>query len=91
MTTELERVDPLGLIREAYAIEDITPEDCRTIFFNWAIGLGEAGDKAADIAVLLAAYGATDPDHPMTLVLREGREKSATPARRRGGSRARRG
>ena len=33
-------IDPRGLIAEAYRM-DIGPEDCRTIFLDWALGLPE--------------------------------------------------
>lgn len=74
--------DPRGLISEAYRM-DLGPEDCRTIFFDWALGLpGSAGP--AEIAALLAHYGPQHPDHPMTAVLREGLDRpSPPPARRR--------
>ena len=62
---------------------DIGPEDCRTIFFDWALGLpGPA--TAAEITALLEHYGPAHPDHPMTAVLREGLERTARPQRRTG-------
>ncbi len=64
--------DPRGLIRESYRIEGIAPEDCRTIFLDWAIGLPEATNVQEALKVLLMRYGADAPDHPMTAVLREG-------------------
>jgi hypothetical protein len=79
--------DPRGLIFEAYAME-IGPEDCRTIFLDWAIGL-TAEPTAADIRALLARYAPGQPDHPMTAVLRAGLERAAPPTRR-GGRRGRR-
>jgi hypothetical protein len=63
-------VDPRGLIREAYRME-LGPADCRTIFLDWALGLDGPADGRA-IATLLAHYGPSHPDHPMTAVLREG-------------------
>ena len=74
--------DPKGLIREAYRIEGIGPEECRSIFVDWALSLD--GDLRAAIARLLAAHGAEG--HPMTAVLREG--LAEPPARRRRGGRA---
>ena len=75
-------IDPRGLIAEAYRME-LGPEDCRTIFFDWALGLaGPAGPE--EIAALLAFYGPRYPEHPMTAVLREGLERPAPrPGRRR--------
>jgi hypothetical protein len=71
--------DPRGLIFEAYRM-DLTPEDCRTVFLDWALGLDGAGRD--EIAALLAHYGPRHPSHPMTAVLREGLERSAVPRRR---------
>ena len=73
--------DPRGLILEAYRMQ-IGPEDCRTMFLDWALGLPE-GAGAAETAELLAHYGARQPDHPMTAMLREGL-REAPPPRRRG-------
>ena len=80
-------IDPRGLIYEAYRME-IGPEDCRTIFFDWALGRPE-GAGADEVARLLAHYGPANPSHPMTAVLREGVE-AARPGGRRGRRRARR-
>lgn len=75
-------IDPRGLIEEAYRME-IGPEECRTIFLDWALGLPE-GAGAAEMAVLLDHYAPGHPDHPMTAVLREGVERPApAPGRRR--------
>jgi hypothetical protein len=78
--------DPRGLILEAYRME-LGPEDCRTIFLDWA--LGQPGAGPAEIAELLARYGARQPEHPMTAILRAAAEAAPAPARR-GGSRNRR-
>ena len=80
-------IDPRGLIYEAYRME-IGAEDCRTIFFDWALGRPE-GAGSDEVARLLAHYGPANPDHPMTAVLREGLE-ATRPGGRRGGRRARR-
>ena len=75
--------DPKGLIREAYLIEAITAEECRSIFVDWALSLPD-GDPRPAIAALLGRHGAGAPDHPMTAVLREGSDRVPAP-RRRGG------
>lgn len=80
--------DPRGLIYESYRIEGITAAQCRSIFFDWALGMDAARDSRADIQVLLDLYGNGQPDHPMTTVLRDGLEGTAKP-RRRGGWRSR--
>ena len=69
-------------------MEPLGPEDCRTIFLDWALGLPDPAGPA-EIAVLLAHYGPRHPGHPMTAVLREGLE-TAHPQRRRGGPHRRR-
>ncbi|WP_299296316.1 hypothetical protein [uncultured Tateyamaria sp.] len=88
MATKGEPQDPKGLIFEAYRIEGITQPECRTIFLDWALSLPDATSHAAAIAHLLDRYGPDHNDHPMTQVLREGRDGMATP-RRRGGWRGR--
>lgn len=80
--------DPRGLIYESYRIDGITDAQCRSIFFDWALGMDAARDSRKDINALLEMYGSADPDHPMTAVLRDGLVGSATP-RRRGGWRSR--
>jgi hypothetical protein len=68
---------------------DLRIEDCRTIFLDWILGHpGEAGP--AEIGALLAEYGPAQPDHPMTRVLEEGLEQTASPPARRGGAAGRR-
>ena len=79
-------LDPRGLIVEAYRIDGIAPEDCRSIYFDWALGLDPARDMKADTAALVEYYAADAADHPMTAVLREGLAKAEAP-RRRGGRR----
>lgn len=73
--------DPRGLIAEAYRM-DLGPEDCRTVFFDWALGLPDPAGRD-EIAALLAHYGPRHPDHPMTAVLREGLDRPEPPPGRR--------
>ena len=81
---ELGALDPRGLIAEAYRIEGISPQDCRTIFFDWALGPEpSAGDPEA-CRRLHAHYEALHPTHPMTLVLAEGLSSAARVGGRRG-------
>lgn len=77
------QMDPRDLIGESYRIEGIEVEDCRSIFFDWALGL------AADVNPSLAArtlleFHAPDAGHPMTVLLKEAAEGTPTPRRRRG-------
>ena len=90
MAQENHVYDPRGLIREAYRIEGIGPEEVRTIFLDWALSRPEGADQRDQIAALLAAFGDAAPDHPMTAVLRAGLA-APPPGGRRGGSRGRRG
>ncbi|MEC7762910.1 MAG: hypothetical protein VX874_13480 [Pseudomonadota bacterium] len=85
-----DEIDPKGLIREAYRIEGITPEECRGIFFDWVLGHRERRIGPAEVRLALDTYGAGAPDHPMTRVLRDGLDGITTAPKRRGGSRARR-
>jgi hypothetical protein len=80
--------DPKGLIYEAYRIDGITKPECRTIFLDWALSLKDGQDAVETIADVLAHYAGDHPDHPMTQVLQEGRDRMTAP-RRRGGWRAR--
>ena len=77
-------MDSRGLIREAYRIEGIGPPECRSIFLDWVLGLPQDTPTAAAIEAMLTRYGAAEPDHPMTAVLRDGLTGQATPARRGG-------
>ena len=80
--------DPRGLIFESYRIDGIHLEECRSIFFDWALGLPLGTDVAAALRDLLQHYGDKHPDHPMTSVLTEGLGKAVEP-KRRGGRAAR--
>jgi hypothetical protein len=80
--------DPNGLIHEAFRIENVTPEECRTIFLDWALSLPDGSDQAAAAHALLARHAA--PGHPMTRVLEQALAPPSARGRR-GGHRARRG
>lgn len=80
--------DPRGLIYEAYRMDGLTIEESRSIFLDWALG-APAGDVTKYLGQFLETYGADNPDHPMTSVIKEGQAKAARP-KRRGGARARR-
>ncbi|WP_281967954.1 hypothetical protein [Roseovarius nanhaiticus] len=81
-------LDKKGLIYEAFRIEGIAPEECRSIFLDWALSLPEGQDTQAAIAHFLDRYQLGNPDHPMTKVLQEGQQAAARP-RRRGGWKSR--
>ncbi|MGI3184015.1 hypothetical protein [Nioella aestuarii] len=79
--------DPKNLIREAYRIEGITDGECRSIFMDWALSQPDP-DPLPHIQVLLDRYGIDAPDHPMTVVLKQGLNRPPA-AKRRGGRAAR--
>lgn len=86
---DAHELDRTKVIREAYRIEGIGLEDCRSIFLEWLLGLpdGLNGNEAAQ--VLLTHHADQPTDHPMTIVLREAVQGRAK-ARRRGGAMGRR-
>ncbi|MAY88082.1 MAG: hypothetical protein CML02_15375 [Pseudooceanicola sp.] len=88
MTAPRDPDDPKGLIREAYNIEGITESECRSIFLDWALSLGEGADTGATLRRLVARYGDETPEHPMSAILRDG-QTAITAPRRRGGWRSR--
>ncbi|SNX67608.1 hypothetical protein SAMN05878503_101245 [Cereibacter ovatus] len=83
----LNEADPKGLVRESYAIEGISIYECRSIFVDWALSIPTT-DAAEALRVLIAAYAAERPDHPMSTVLNDGLAAPSAP-RRRGGRAAR--
>ncbi len=87
MKTYGDALDPKMLITESYRIDGITDEECRSIFLDWALSMGEGDAAIAALPALIARHDDM-PDHPMTAVLREGLERLATP-KRRGGWRSR--
>lgn len=81
--------DPKGLIREAFAIEDIGAPECRSIFLDWALGVPPGRDAQDEARKLLAHYAPlASSDHPMVQTLKAALEKTQPP-RRRGGRNAR--
>lgn len=76
-------LDPRGLLTEAYRIDGITEPDCRSIFFDWALGLPANVNAGEAVAVLHAQFAETAPDHPMTRVLAEGLAPRPPRGRRR--------
>lgn len=80
----LKQADPKGLVRESYAIEGITLEECRSIFIDWALSLPADADTLACLAVVVSHYATPLPDHPMSSVLRDAADKTDAPTRRGG-------
>mgnify|MGYP001166324170 CR=1 FL=1 len=77
--------DPRGLMYEAYRMEGITSQDCRSIFFDWALGLKFELDPIKELTIIYNVYAEKNPGHPMNKVLKEGLSKfnSKTTRRRR--------
>ncbi len=88
-TSKGDNNDPKALIREAYNIDGITIEECRSIFLDWALSVPLELNTQDIIRALLEQYHRHKIDHPMTQTLREGLKTLATPYRR-GGWRSRR-
>jgi hypothetical protein len=63
--------DPHDLIHESFRIEGIGPEECRAIFFDWAMGLPAELDMVIAANTLHADLAGQNPDHPMSLLLAE--------------------
>jgi hypothetical protein len=85
MANEYLDIDERGMIHEAYLIEGITEQDCRTIFLDWAMFAPENTPVAEQLERFLQVYGAENPDHPMTRVIRQGLDQSNRKTGRRGG------
>jgi len=81
-----DEIDPKALIAEAYKIDGIGLEECRSIFLDWALSVPVDANTHTLIGRLLERHGVEG--HPMTQVLREGLKTLETP-RRRGGWRTR--
>ena len=81
---DVKQADPKGLVRESYAIDGITMGECRSIFIDWALSLPVAVNTPDCLRALLAQYGTSNPDHPMTNVLTEALTAPETPKRRGG-------
>lgn len=84
----LDEIDKSNLIYESYRIEGITASECRSIFVDWAFKLPASIAPQDAIALLLQTYEAAAPDHPMSIILREGLTTPDRP-KRRGGRNAR--
>jgi hypothetical protein len=83
---EITEADPKGLLRESFRIEQITAQECRSIFLDWALSLAPTTDPRAAIRAALAQYGVGQPAHPMLEILSEGlKSPPLQPKGRRGG------
>ena len=75
--------DENGLIFEAYNIENIDLNSCRTIFFEWVISLDPNINQGEAINELLETYSPRFPSHPMTELLIEGTKENSVIMRRK--------
>jgi hypothetical protein len=75
--------DEKGLIFEAYNIENIDSNSCKTIFFDWLVSLDPTINQGEAINELLEAYSPRYPNHPMTELLLEGINKNLAIRRRK--------
>ena len=80
--------DPKALITEAYKIEGITLDECRSVFLDWALSLPDDVRPQPYLVALLAPHTPGPPDHPMTQVMKDGLQTISAP-KRRGGWRSR--
>jgi len=76
--------DPMGLIFEAYRMDELSSTDCRTILLNWALGMPDGSEYTSSLAALHSIYCSEHPDHPMTAVIKEGLTNAANPKSVRG-------
>ena len=86
-----ENPDPRDLIGEAYRMEGLSPDECRSIFLDWLLGLPAGTDTAAMARILLGRHMPAGEGHPMTAILREAAVETGQAAVRRGGRRGRLG
>ena len=75
--------DEKGLIFEAYNIENIDLNSCKTIFFGWIVSLDPSINQGEAINELLEAYSPRFPNHPMTELLIEGLGQNSAIRRRK--------
>ena len=76
--------DPIGLIKESYAIYGITKEQCRSIFLDWALKVPYDASTAEYAKKLYDLYAAQFPDHAMTDLLKSAKEALETKKHRKG-------
>ena len=79
-----DSADPKGLIRESYRIDGITAPECRSILIDWALSLRDDLPQTDALTTLLAHYGTSNPDHPMTQLLQDGLQTVSAQGRRGG-------
>lgn len=76
--------DPKGLIRESYAMEGITMDECRSILIDWALSVPLGVDTILATQELLNYHSEGQGTHPMTQLLTLALTQAGSPKRRGG-------
>ena len=79
-----DKIDPTGLIYEAFNIDGISEAECRTIFLDWALKVPVGQDEQSWISVLLQRYADKPDNHPMIVTLKAAQQRTIAPKRRGG-------
>jgi hypothetical protein len=89
MTDDAKIHDPRNLIGDALAMEGLSVEENRSIFFDWAFGLKNPESASMAANALLAIYrDETTTGHPMIRLLEQAAGGPATGRGRTGRRRA---
>ena len=72
MQSEMLECDKRGVIYDAYRMDGIREEECRSIFLDWVMGIPLEEDVSGYIALMFDHYTAHYPNHPMTNILKDG-------------------
>jgi len=88
MAKTTSKHDPRGVIADAYKIEGIHPQECRSIFLDWALEPRSPSEMRLAARHLLDSY-AGFPAHPMTSILQAALTEITDAPVRRGGRKAR--
>jgi len=83
MQLEKLECDKRGVIYDAYRIDGIREEECRSIFLDWVMGIPLEEDVSTYITILCDHYTAHYPNHPMTNILKDGNVQKTTARKRR--------
>ena len=88
MAKTTSKYDPRGVIADAYSMKGIHPEECRSIFLDWALEPRSPSEMRLAAQHLLDNYSAF-PAHPMTAILHAALTEITDAPVRRGGRKAR--
>lgn len=87
--SQIDAIDPRGLIRDSYRIDGIDAGQCRSVFLDWVLGASDTPEQSIQIQALVDFYTPQNPTHPMSEVLLQGMAGQAVAKGRRGGWRSR--